>query len=205
METNLVYPEDIDYGGPVDRAVKDRALLAFDRARDAALKAAGSPEACRALGDRADLTVFGGPYLITGKLASVVFITSGPGEGGLMPYGFLSMNLSRDGVELKASDLFADPSKSLPILWERAFSFFCSGGRSAAPRFYGGGACSGGAGPPPPAFTAGATLEELGHGALRDSGLVFLLGPQDGWNGDEDFSESREELLEMGAVPWLWE
>jgi hypothetical protein len=205
------FPQGLDGGGPVDRAIGAFAssLLAWTSglAADPALPD-GRPGPCavRHCGiayrsSRSASSVAGALFV------SEAGFPDGPGAWR-GPLWRLSVNLLPDGSELSARGLFPDPGASLPRLWEAVWRGFCAQGRGSAPVFYGSPPCGGAPPRPPQGFQEErGGLDGLGHALVTSLGITVALVPDEAWGrglGPAHLDIAKEELVAMGAEPGLW-
>ncbi|MDR1079565.1 MAG: DUF4163 domain-containing protein [Deltaproteobacteria bacterium] len=203
----VAYPQGFDAGGPVDKAVKAKTDSMMARAKTDAEEYAEKPEECDPLSN-ASYGLNSTAYRISSKAHSVLFIWDQYMGGAHPVYGYVSMNLAADGTELTAANLFTDPAKSLPLLWERIYRSTCSGDHETAPSYYGSPACSKDAVPAlPEPLAPGSTLDVMGHATLTSLGLTINLDPYDAWSwaeGPVRLDIPKADLVTMGADPALW-
>jgi hypothetical protein len=142
------------------------------------------------------------------KASSVLFEWEAYYGGAHSVFGYVSLNLRPDGKELAASDLFGDPSVSIPHFWAKIFREGCSGGKASAPSFYGSPVCSDAVPPLPYMLTPDATLDGMGHALLTPQGLTVSLDPYEAWSWAEGqfvLEISKEDLAGMGADTGFWQ
>jgi hypothetical protein len=203
----VTYPRGIDDGGPADGAVESRvaAMIEQSKADYAGLEA--GPDGCEAFSG-AGIDLYAAVYRLSSGAHSVLLYLDALAEGSRSVLGYVSINLSADGEELTAEDLFPDPAKSLPLLWEAIWQGTCTEELGTGPGYYGSPACPAGAAPAlPDSLAPEATLDDMGHAVLTSLGLVISLGPDDGLPEDVEsirLDISKASLLEMGADPELW-
>lgn len=206
-----VYPQGIDTGGPVDRAVQAMIATLMADAMEAGESLASSGKLCDYPGPLKVL-YRGRPYRSSpspGSVASVLFIVEtfkGEGRGSVW-YG--SLNLLPDGRELTLDMLFPKPDASLDALWDATYRGFCREEHVAAPAFYGSQPC-GTAGIPRPhkPVPAKANLDSIGHALVTSLGLTLILDTEEAWNlpeGPAWLDIPKEQMIAMGAYPKIWE
>ncbi|MDR1082041.1 MAG: hypothetical protein LBQ79_14045 [Deltaproteobacteria bacterium] len=205
-----VYPQGIDGGGQVDRAVQAVTSALLADAMEAGEKLASSGKLCDYPGPLKVL-YRGRPYRSSpspGSLSSVLFIAEtyrGAGRGSVW-YG--TLNLLPDGSELTVGMLFPDPDSSLDKLWNATYGGFCENGNPMAPAFYGSQRCGAGDPPRPAKFApASASLDSVGHALVTSLGLTLILAPEEAWNwpdGPAWLDIPKEKMVEMGADPGIW-
>ncbi|MDR1314425.1 MAG: hypothetical protein LBQ12_12230 [Deltaproteobacteria bacterium] len=201
------YPQGFDGGGPVDQAVKAKAGEFFSNAVKEAEDFLKGLETCVAL-EYLEYDLASGPFKPSSKAFSVLFLWNVNTGGAHPSFGYASMNLGPDGRELTAAGLFADPAKSLPLLWARIVKDTCTGGHETAPSYYGSPECPGAAATLPSQLAPDATLDGMGHAVLTSLGITFNLDPYDGWSwaeGPVNLDIPKDDLVAMGASPELWE
>ncbi|MDR1079566.1 MAG: hypothetical protein LBQ79_01025 [Deltaproteobacteria bacterium] len=181
ISRRVACPQGIDGGVPVDEAVSARAERMTAQARASFLEYAERPEDCAPL-DNGQLRPGRGGLQGLGQGAPGTFrlgqVLGRPQSGKRIR----SMNIAADGTELAAADLFADPAKSRPLLWERSFRSACSGDRGTAPCSCGSPACSGDPGPAfPRRLSPESTLDGMGHAPLTSPGFTVSLDPYEAW------------------------
>ncbi|MDR1312612.1 MAG: hypothetical protein LBQ12_02705, partial [Deltaproteobacteria bacterium] len=133
------YPQGLDGGGPVDRAIKAYSSTLMADAREAGESLASSERLCGFPGP-AKVLLRGRPYRSSPSptsVASALFLVEAyrGGGGGSAWYG--ALNLLPDGRELTLEKLFPDPSKGLENLRAAACKTFCPAGPNPCPPFCG--------------------------------------------------------------------
>ncbi|MDR1037604.1 MAG: hypothetical protein LBT40_13895 [Deltaproteobacteria bacterium] len=204
------FPQGLDGGGPVDAAVRARAVAFMERSRaeaDAHFLKGGActgPQAPYARLTASPHLV--SPYRDPQRVHSVMLLEDASPGGRPRSLCFQAVNLFPDGTELTVARLFPDPGKSLPRLWKKVREGYCSMGKNAMPAFFGSLPCGGDLSVPP-FFGPEATLDRLGHVTLSFMGLTFHLGESESWEPREGYHVldiDLHEMIDTGADPELW-
>jgi hypothetical protein len=214
FDFEAVYPQGLDAGGPVDRAVEAVASMLMADARDKGGGMARTGRLCGLPGP-SRIMYTGFPYRsspVYGPVTGILFVSESydGGSGGSMWY--YSMNLLPDGSELSPPELFPGNEKGLSVLWTRMHRGFCSAARArghkTGPALFGSPSCSVDAPPPKGWPPPGAlTLDALGHALVTSLGLTVPLDPSEawGWPGGPSWLDiPKGELVAMGADPAIW-
>ncbi|MDR1079567.1 MAG: hypothetical protein LBQ79_01030 [Deltaproteobacteria bacterium] len=204
----VAYPQGIDAGGPVDEAVRSYADIIIESTQEVAREFEYEPEDCEAF-TGSSYALNAAAFRVSAGVFSVLLIMGEHLEGNRQILSYFTLNLTADGTELTAEDLFADPAKSLPLLWERIYRSTCTGDHETGPSYYGSLPCSGDSVPGlPDNFASESMLEMIGNVSLTSLGLTINLNPTEAWSEDSGpfrLDIPKDDLVAMGADPELWD
>ncbi|MDR1312611.1 MAG: hypothetical protein LBQ12_02700 [Deltaproteobacteria bacterium] len=205
------YPQNLDDGGPVDKAVKARAEALFGKAKEKARNYLETVNPCAAPKGSLYTRISAAPFKASPKAFSVLFGSDEFQGGAHGEYSYASVNLAADGGELTLDELFADPKKSSPLLWGLMYRGYCSAkaDRKYMPYFFKDVACGrhNPPGAPRQMSRPKAGLDAAGHMTLNSLGLTVHLSADEGYARYEGFQLldiTKEELIGIGADPELW-